>query len=103
MFINPMWGLASATLYSRACSLFTTAILPNRRRDKARVECLLGLPEFGDKVTEFLKLNGGKRLAVGYNRIVYGDHGPYIEFTASQINWDSFPHVFRKSARSYFD
>ena len=29
-------------------------------------------------------------LAGGYNRVVIGKRGPYVEFTTEQIQWDSF-------------
>ena len=32
-------------------------------------------------------------IAVGYRRVLYGDHGPDIEFTKSQIHWESFPVI----------
>lgn len=62
----------------------TTAIYPNRLRDKARVEAIWGWKEDGDNESSFF-LPGGSLFAVGYSRIVYGDHGPYIEFDASHI------------------
>ena len=56
------------------------------------------MPEVGDADTVFLdrKLNV---LARGYERIVYGDHGPYLELTASQIHWPSFPKSAGKLVR----
>lgn len=33
----------------------------------------------------FFFLPDGTLFACGYNRIVYGDHGPYVEFEAEQI------------------
>jgi len=85
-----------------AASLPTTATTANRLADKARIERELGLPEVGDADTVFLdrKLNV---LARGYERIVYGDHGPYLELTASQIHWPSFPKYRKKHALAYYD
>lgn len=57
----------------------TTAIYPNRIKDKKKVEEELGLKEFGDETTEFYTTKFTK-IFVGYDRIVYGDHGPYVEF-----------------------
>lgn len=37
------------------------------------------LPEFGNEFRHFCTKKGAL-LAIGYNRVVYGDHGPYIEF-----------------------
>ncbi len=61
----------------------TTAIYPNRKFDKVKLETELKLLEQGDERTEFYcwDVHGNKVLvAKGYTRIVYGDHGPYIEF-----------------------
>lgn len=62
----------------------TTAIYPNRLEDKERVERIWGWDEMGNDTTEF-RLRSGTLLAVGYNRIVYGDHGPYVEFQPKHI------------------
>ncbi|CAD7941217.1 unnamed protein product [Amoebophrya sp. A25] len=118
----------------------TTRGLPNRERDKERVERTLGLPEFGredvqiyfqphaagdtrylpaevqsqmDALSDERKLTGstnekasssGKRLvATGYARIVYGDHGPYVELQSQHVAWESFPFFFEKPDYSYYD
>ena len=52
----------------------STAIYPNRRRDKERVERLWGLPEHGESPALFYTHNGSL-FAHGYTRVVYGDHG----------------------------
>jgi len=62
----------------------TTAIYPNRIEDKAELEAILSLSEEGNLYTQFY-LADGTLFAIGYTRIVYGDHGPYIEFTRDQI------------------
>jgi len=62
----------------------TTAIYKNRILDKARLEFDYNLEEFGSKTTRFF-LKNGKLFAIGYERIVFGDHGPYIEFTKNNI------------------
>lgn len=62
----------------------TTAIYQNRQIDKNKVEQLLGLPEFGNEETFFYTSNCTV-FAKGYVRIVYGDHGPYVEFRKDQI------------------
>jgi len=61
----------------------TTAIYENRLSDKMQVESSLGLSEEGNQTTEFY--NNGLLLFQGYERIVYGDHGPYIEFSLQNI------------------
>lgn len=62
----------------------TTAIYDNRIEDKIKLEAEFALLEFGNNEREFY-LPNGKLFAKGYVRIVYGDHGPYVEFDKSQI------------------
>lgn len=62
----------------------TTAKYPNRVRDKKKVELLTGLKELGNNSTEFYTKQN-TLLFVGYDRIVYGDHGPYVEFSKEQL------------------
>lgn len=62
----------------------TTAIYPNRIEDKELLERKLFLLEEGNNFTEFLLPNGSP-FAKGYIRIVYGDHGPYLEFNKEHI------------------
>jgi len=57
----------------------STAIYPNRIKDRKKIESVFGLHEFGDDSKQFTSL-GGTLLASQYNRMVYGDHGPYVEF-----------------------
>lgn len=68
----------------------------NRRDNKRHVEHVYKLPELGWHNIEFL--NDNETIAVGYNRIVYGDHGPYIEFNENNIYWDAFPNRNEKGA-----
>eukprot|EP00392_Amoebophrya_sp_AT5.2_P009324 g9352.t1 len=42
-------------------------------------------------------------IARGYERIVYGDHGPYVELAAKHINFEAFPYFFEKPHYSYYD
>eukprot|EP00434_Breviolum_minutum_P028278 symbB.v1.2.025017.t1/scaffold2407.1/size80004/3 len=81
----------------------TTAIVPNRQRDKSRVENNVGLAEFGDAWTEFYSSVDGLPIARGYDRIVYGDHGPYVEFSNHQLCWSTFPVFVEKPEMSFFD
>lgn len=62
----------------------TTAIYENRLLDKNELEEKLGLSEQGNTSTKFYSTNG-TYLFEGYDRIVYGDHGPYIEFNLQNI------------------
>merc|ERR1719487_396017 len=89
----------------------------NRLRDLWRVQRQLKLNEVGDDTTVFRERilpnvspdywppnNKPVVFAVGYERIVYGDHGPYIEFSSSQIRWKAWPHYFdKKKFNSYFN
>lgn len=61
----------------------TTAIYPNRIIDKKELELKLGLPEEGS--SNFIFYFNSNIIAIGYERLVYGDHGPYLEFTKNQI------------------
>ena len=68
----------------------TTLGLGNRVRDRAMVEQHLGLPEDGacwGGSGDNLKLVDlrGQLLATEYTRVLYGDHGPYLEFTLAQL------------------
>lgn len=56
----------------------STAIYPNRLEDKKQLEETFSLQEEGNCETEFYN-SLGLLIAKGYTRIVYGDHGPYIE------------------------
>lgn len=62
----------------------TTAIYPNRLEDKEILERFMDLPESGSDSIE-LSIPSGPTFSKGYQRIVYGDHGPYIEFTRENI------------------
>ena len=86
----------------------STAILPNRRQNKRRVELELGFPEQGIDGLDIYEAKGDADgepvlLATGYTRIVYGDHGPYLEFMKEQINWNAFPHFKGKGHIGYYD
>ena len=35
------------------------------------------------------ELDDSAVIAVGYRRVLYGDHGPYMEFTKHQIHWEA--------------
>lgn len=59
-------------------SFQTTAIYPNRIEDRTQLEKRYRLSEQGNNTTEFWYQN--HLIAKGYIRVVYGDHGSYIEF-----------------------
>lgn len=66
----------------------TTAIYPNRKKDKENLERARQLPEFGEGIDIKFFTSDGPIVAKGYERILYGDHGPYIEFASAQVHWD---------------
>jgi hypothetical protein len=68
----------------------TTAIYPNRIADKEKLERLIGLPEDGTGIRVRIITKTGYLVSVGYIRIVYGDHGPYIEMDRNTVYWKNF-------------
>lgn len=78
----------------------TTVIYPNRFIDRSALESLTDLKEEGSKGFIFLTKKSTE-IARGYIRIVYGDHGPYIEFLKSQILWDAWKK--ERSGVGYYD
>jgi hypothetical protein len=65
----------------------TTAIYKNRVEDKEILERFMNLPEDGSEDIE-LWIPSGPLFSRGYERIVYGDHGPYVEYTREHIVTD---------------
>jgi len=64
----------------------TTAIYPNRLIDKRDLEWRFkALQEEGNTNTEFFVKDVLEPICRGYNRVVYGDHGPYIEMEKENI------------------
>lgn len=112
----------------------STATTWNRERDRRRLESGMGLPEFPPpplteagasavSVTDdsdaapdrnhfkFFAITSSLAepvlLATGYKRVVFGDHGPYVEFSREHICWKNFP-VFNEekaaaAAMRYYD
>ena len=75
-------------------ALFTTTIdSPNRLRDQVSVKRHINLEEKGNSDTKLFWSKGDcdKMLAKGYNRIVYGDHGPYVELDQEHVCFENFP------------
>ena len=81
----------------------STAIYPNRQLERYAIEHTLGLPEFGNSDFEF-KTKDGTLFANSYRRIVYGDHGPYIEFRTEDVKCKLQRH-FKEAAtkESYYE
>jgi hypothetical protein len=80
----------------------------NRLVDQRRVQVRLGLKEVGDSSTVFRErgpsTEEGPVLAIGFERVIYGDGGPYIEVRDDHICWKAWPHFFSKRAyHSYYD
>ena len=76
-------------------------IMRKKEKDKEKLEQELGLPESGKEVQVIFTTPGGYKIADGYERIVYGDRGPYIEFSPEQIAWENFRCTRR--GIGYFD
>lgn len=84
----------------------------NRLRDRWHVQERLQIKEVGDGSTVFLERSQKEGaaasdlvLAVGYERVLYGDGGPYIELNRQQVRWDAWPHFHNKKGyrNSYYD
>lgn len=76
----------------------------NRQRDQKMIEREHGLAEQGLlDLRIYSKAKPDLLIATGYYRMLYGDHGPYIEFIRKQINWESFPINDRRGRNAYFD
>tara|TARA_R110002020_G_scaffold169022_2_gene357991 strand:- start:111 stop:572 length:462 start_codon:yes stop_codon:yes gene_type:complete len=73
----------------------------NRFRDVRRIEQRFpDLTEIPSKGVEFFSPRG--KIATNYERVVYGDHGPYVEFTKDQL--EPITIVKEKtSPMSYYD
>ena len=80
----------------------TTADTWNRIRDKKRIENSLGILEEGNN-NQFFYSPKGTILAIGYTRIVYGDHGPYLEFLESHICSAYWKLTKQKGSYSWYD
>ena len=80
----------------------STADSWNRIRDRERIEAEVGLAEGGGEAT-LISREDRTELARGYTRVVYGDHGPYVELTEKQVNWPVFVQIVRKGSEAYFD
>lgn len=49
----------------------------------------------GDDTTVFVnEMDEEMVIAIGYRRVLYGDHGPYLEFTYHQMCWEAGANIF---------
>ena len=67
----------------------TTAVYPNRQEEKEIIERETDLVEDGSPDMLFFSLRD-TLVATGYIRVVYGDHGAYLEFVRAQIEWEAW-------------
>jgi hypothetical protein len=94
-------GVALPIATPKLSDFYSTVNRSNRELDRARIQEQHNLPEQGSQNYIFYDHNG-QVLATGYERVVYGDHSPYIEFTPDQINWANFVHHKIKGPASYY-
>jgi len=80
----------------------STADTPNRIEDKEWVESTYSLSEFGDPDYKFYTLYG-TLIAIGYRRIVYGDHGPYIELIPENLIENAWKGVIDKGQHAWYN
>lgn len=78
----------------------TTAIYENRIRDRKELLEAIPLTEEGNSETTFLTKHDNL-LCKGYTRIVFGDHGPYLEFNLEQVNIENW--YAERTGIGYFD
>jgi hypothetical protein len=60
----------------------------------------MNLSEEGNQETVFLT-NKDNVLCTGYERILFGDHGPYVEFNVYQVNIDNW--FAKRTGIGYYD
>jgi len=78
----------------------TTAIYENRIRDRNELFGEIPITEEGNNQTLFYTKHDSL-LCTGYERIVFGDHGLYIEFHVEQVNIDNW--FAARTGIGYFD
>lgn len=59
-------------------------------------------PELEKRGTVVFRTKSGTLISRGYKRIVYGDHGPYIEFEKSTVDFTGFTFK-QKSMHAWYD
>jgi len=90
----------------RQSAMFTSTIDSiNRVRDAGIVSKYRKIREEGDEKTQFQSAlnNRPSVLATGYTRVVYGDHGPYVEFEEHHLDMSEWPKVKEKSRNAFYD
>ena len=91
----------SLDLSERVYMPFSTVDSPERLAMRTELETKYpGLTEEGQRVK--INTRGGDKVAKEYDRIVYGDHGPYIEFSPEQLNEKNL-YVINKGPEAYYD
>lgn len=78
----------------------TTAVYPNRVTEKETLERDTDLVEGGSPAMHFFT-SRGTLVAKGYIRVVYGDHGAYLEFLQSQLVWEGWER--ERAGVGYYD
>jgi hypothetical protein len=78
----------------------TTAIYENRVINRKELFDEIPIKEEGDADTLFLTYKDNL-LCTGYERVIFGDHGPYIEFSVYQINIDNW--FAQRTGIGYYD
>lgn len=92
----------SENVFTKAADKETTIDSMNRLRDSKRLAQQHPLlTEQGKNVDIVLK--DGSILATSYDRVVFGDHGPYIEMNEDQINLEAVPIETKKGPRAYYN
>ena len=87
-------------------TFISTATYPNRMKDKDDLEKFKGFSEEGSKDIDIYTAPNKKgdsfRICRGYRRVIYGDHGPYLELDKDDVEWEKF-RVVRKQSHAYYD
>ena len=83
----------------------SSATTPFRKYWKAIIEPYTGLLEYPTDSSQLIfKTSDGHTFAKGYNRILYGGHGPYIEFSKTNVVLRSLIKKDRSLAKKrYYD
>jgi hypothetical protein len=80
----------------------TTAIYKNRIEMKKYIEDKYKLEEFGSGHIKFYSKMEKILIIEGYVRIVYGDHGAYLEMSKNNIKWEAF-NICAREGIGYYD
>jgi len=78
----------------------TTAVYPNRVEEKGLLEKETDLVEGGSPGMLFMSRKGTP-VAKGYIRLVYGDHGAYVELLKEHVLWDAWER--ERAGVGYYD